>query len=159
RQCLDRVKFESGKGDTIKADVAARLRQLEEGIFATDSKEFPQMVDQAGHQQWDDAVKNALSCSDGIAQAKQFAVLAKLMNPPKQAFPSPATPTRPTLDWFDRLPKRDKASIAEERHDDIPDEKKFADIVRTPRFERMLNETASMVANPHRIAICFKGPP
>lgn len=83
-----------------------------------------------------------------------------LQNKPQAAPAAPvAADPLASLQWYQRLPKRDRASIPEVLYDDIPDERGFDDIVLTPPFLRTLNETASMLANPRRMAIRYVGPP
>lgn len=81
-----------------------------------------------------------------------------LQNKPQEA-PAAAADPLAGLEWYQRLPKRKRDTIPEFLWDDIPDPKKFEGIVMTPRFRRILNETAGMVMNPNRMAVAFGGPP
>ncbi|MCE9625476.1 MAG: AAA family ATPase, partial [Deltaproteobacteria bacterium] len=62
----------------------------------------------------------------------------------------------PADTYFDTLPKRDLATIPEEFRHLIPKPK---DIVLFKRFKEILDETASLLSAPERIAVRFFGPP
>src|SRR4030095_10897786 len=63
---------------------------------------------------------------------------------------------REPVDHFESLPRRDINTVPMEYRHLIPEPK---NIVLFPRFRRILNETASMISAPVRIAIRFFGPP
>jgi MoxR-like ATPase/pSer/pThr/pTyr-binding forkhead associated (FHA) protein len=58
--------------------------------------------------------------------------------------------------FFDRLPRRDPSTIPEQYRHLIPNPQ---GIVQFPSFRRILNETASLIDAPERIAVRFFGPP
>ncbi len=64
-----------------------------------------------------------------------------------------AEPSRKS--FYDALPLRDPAAIPEAYRHLIPKPK---DIVLFPRFQRILEETASLISAPDRIAVRFFGP-